>query len=275
VDMKRIVAALFVLFVAVQASAQQYQHVLINRQDDQKAVVYHATLVASAKSFSIDLKATRASLISDQDVIIEGTIHNTSSGSLPIDFHRTHIRLPEDWTASICFGTTCYAPIADSVPPQFSFSIDDSTAEFLLHITGTGNGPDSLVDYIKFVALTGDPSDTIGVLFTGVLSQNAGVNQGQASTQVQSKILSLYPSPLIDGNAIRVKVSSPKVQSFSYSISDELGRGVAFGTTHQQLIQGDNTCSIGELAGLTNGTYLLKFTFGDGSVDTRTFQIAH
>ncbi|HET9135331.1 MAG TPA: hypothetical protein VFO76_01740 [Candidatus Kapabacteria bacterium] len=273
--MKRIIAALFVLFITVQASAQQYQHALINREDSQSASVNNTPLTSDEKTIYVEFDKTRILIPESLDPTLEGVIHSRIGPGLKINFHRQHLRLPMGWSTSICFGETCYSPSRDSLSDDSPYEMTDSTAAFTLHFTvPDGNWHDSAVDYVKFVAMSGNDADTVGVILVGYRGI-LGVEQGQATSQVQSKILSLYPSPLIDGNSIRVKVSSPKVQSFSYSISDELGRSVAFGTTHQQLIQGDNTCSIGELAGLSNGTYLLKFTFGDGSVDTRTFQIAH
>lgn len=274
--MKRIITALFVLFIAVQASAQQSDHVLINRQDAQGAAVNHTPLAADdQKSFWVELESNRVFLNGLPDVTLEGIVHSRVGAGLKMNFHRTHLRMPMGWSTSVCFGATCYAPKTDSLPDEFAYEMDDSTTAFILHFgVPPGNWHDSAVDYIKFVALTGNDADTISLIFVGS-TVALGVEQGQAIQPVSSKILSLYPSPLIDGNSIRVKVSSPKEQSFTYTITDELGRGVAFGTTHQRLLQGDNTCSIGELAGLSNGTYLLKFSFGDGSIDTRTFQIAH
>jgi hypothetical protein len=131
---------------------------------------------------------------------------------------------------------------------------------------------DSIVDYVKFVASSGDPADTLGVMFVGTYAYS-GVEQGKAVGADPAKIVSIYPSPLISGNSVHAKVASPREMNFSYSIIDALGREVGFGMSHQRLLQGDNTLEISELTGLLNGSYTLKFSFGDGSMDSHLFQI--
>jgi hypothetical protein len=87
------------------------------------------------------------------------------------------------------------------------------------------------------------------------------------------KISAIYPSPLIQGASIKVKISSPKETTLSYSIYDGIGRVVALGVTRQHINLGTNTITINSLDGLANGSYSLKISFGDGSSDLQMFQV--
>ena len=277
--MKRLILSIFALFLAGGVSAQEYRTTLINRVDEQTAIVNHNPLATQDQtSFTLTLdQGNRAKVVPGKDITLNGVIKNKTAFDLQVNFRRSYTRLPQGWTSSICFGETCYSPKTDSLPPGLGYLIaqPDSTALFVLHLYVPPSGtPDSLSEYIQFFAENGNPEDTIGISFVGIL-QSLGVEQQTPPAQTQPKILALYPSPLIDGNSIKVKVNAPREMAFSYSISDELGRSVAFGSTHQRLSQGESTYQISELAGLSTGTYLLKITFGDGSVDTRSFQVAH
>ena len=133
---------------------------------------------------------------------------------------------------------------------------------------------DSVVDYIRFTALSGDPGDTVSFILKGVINMPEGVSDQQnKSLSSHPKIKAVYPSPLVSGNEIKVKISSPRENSLSYSIYDGIGRVVALGVPRQRLNLGDNTIGINSLEGLTAGSYMLKLSFGDGSSDTYFFQV--
>ena len=128
-------------------------------------------------------------------------------------------------------------------------------------------------------------AQTTGRLINRIDRQNGstpkGVLNGQDAVQdnkpkqavTNPKIVAIYPTPLVQGSSIKVKVSSPRESNLSYSIYDALGRVVALGVTRQHIGIGDNTVSISTLDGLVNGSYLLKLNFGDGSSDTHFFQV--
>ncbi len=294
--MKRLLVVCFMVCSVLPALAQlEHYPGLINRlggQEVDAAALSASSIVSQSKTDEGQQKPTGASSalslvllnsnrveLSEGDVIIiDANIFNNTSSDISLNFIRTHVRLPLQWTSSICFGVTCYSPGTDSLKPANAFNVPTGTQPADFHLNfycPKGSSPDSIVDYIKFFIQGGAPSDTVSATFVGVLPESDAVEQQKEAILGQPKIVSIYPSPLVDGSSIRVKISSPRELSFSYSIVDEVGRQVAIGTTHQHLIQGDNTCQIGELNGLANGSYQVKFTFGDGSIDTRSFQIAH
>jgi hypothetical protein len=283
--MKRIVLAITILCLGVSVygqTANVNMRELINHVDKNAEFLNLNYPPAQTQgdvgpsSFGITFDQNTTDMLPGQTVSISGHIFNKTQNDVHLKFYRWHVRLPDSWTSSICFGTNCYSPRTDSfaVDGYFSLPAGSVGGEFRLNLycpSNTGT-TDSVFDYIKFVALSGDPSDTLSSFFSGTYITE-GVDQGKAIAGDPAKIVSIYPSPLLTGNSVHAKVASPHEMNFSYSIIDALGREVGFGMSHTRLIQGDNTLEVSELTGLTNGSYTLKFSFGDGTMDSRLFQI--
>ncbi|MDP4221430.1 MAG: T9SS type A sorting domain-containing protein, partial [Bacteroidota bacterium] len=263
---------------------------LINRVDDQTGARIQHTISSSidrhpllmqnapqaAVSFNIVMHKDEISFNPGSVATMTGDITNLTNGTVRIIFNRKHLRIPDGWTSSVCFGTNCFSPATDSIPPMSAFSLDPGiTGSFVLNIycPAENTNIDSLIDYIRFSALSGDPEDTLSFTLKGILTAPSAVHNAQPKSGSHPMITSIYPSPLISGDAIKVKVSSPREGNLSYSIYDGVGRVVALGVTKQHINLGDNTISIGSLDGLANGSYLLKLTFADGSSDTHFFQV--
>lgn len=286
--MKRFATIVALLSFACVANAQLVRvepSVLVNRADAQTGAFERPAIHMNSPmnpqeaptSFSISFDATSVELVPGQTVSILGTIANTTSADVQLKFFRYHLHIPDTWTSSICFGENCYAPRVDSFSEFASYTLPAGTvnAEFRLNLycPSDYNGTDSVVDYVRFEAYGSDASDTVSGLFTGYY-QGQNSAQDIAPPADKPKITSVFPSPLLNGNSIRLRVSVPHDMGFTYSISDEVGRQVAFGTSRVHLHAGDdNICEIGELNGFTNGNYTVKFSFADGSVDSRMFQI--
>jgi len=280
--MKKIVFALL-LFMPMIASAQV--HSLINRIDDETGariqtligtdrypLLIQSTL-GNGKSFTINFPTTSVQILSGTTTPLIGTITVKTITPVQINFRRTHLYLPSGWATSVCFGSSCYATTTDSLPSGYTFTpgVDGSfTLDFDCPKTATRS--DSIIDYITLTAEDGDPSDTISFMLKGVYVPQAGVTESQ-QLNVGPKITSVYPSPLVQGSAIKVRVSSPRETNLSYTIYDGVGRVVGLGTTRQHISLGDNTISINSLDGLSSGSYMLKLNFGDGSSDTHFFQV--
>ncbi|HYM19629.1 MAG TPA: hypothetical protein VEW28_01355 [Candidatus Kapabacteria bacterium] len=281
--MKSVVLAFCVLCVACSAFAQSadYQFLQLINHIDKNSQFMNLNYPSkpagqnSPSSFSMTYDQTSINMIPGQTVIITGHLKNKTTSNIPLKFYRTHLHLPDSWTSSICFGTNCFAPRTDSFAVGSGYTLPaGGSDDFTLHLYCPNNvsTTDSVYDYIKFIAESGDPSDTLGTFFTGYFMTDA-VDQGNAATTGQPKLVSIYPSPLLMGNSIHARISSPREINFSYDIYDALGRDVGFGVSHQHLLQGDNILEVTELTGLPNGAYTLKFSFGDGSMDSRLFQI--
>ena len=290
--MKRFATFIALLCFAASTNAQVVapEHFqLINRIDAQTGASQQPTVrisnaqgvQSSNATFSIQFDSKHIKITPGTTVEIDGHITNLTQFSVPLQFFRSHLRLPNTWTASICFGATCYSPAKDSFsvesddPPYYALPAGQTGAEFRwnLYCPASYKGTDSLIDYIRFVAYGSDASDTVSTLLTGYSDMPSGVYDVSPAASAQ-RITSVFPSPLLNGNAIRLRVSVPHEMGFNYSISDELGRQVAFGTSRVHLHAGtDNICEVDELNGFTNGNYTIKFSFSDGSVDSRMFQI--
>lgn len=283
---------IILLLVPVLVSAQE--HVLINRIDDQTGVLIQKTMgemektgdrytlliqssPQSGKSFNIVMGNTVINFDPGVTTPLSGGISNLTIQPVQIIFHRTHLHLPSsDWTSSVCFGVNCFAPFVDSISPSSAYILDPANhGTFVMNFNSQDvSHVDSIVDYIRFTALSGDPGDTLSFILKAITNQqNLVLDQQPKVFLSHPKIKSVYPSPLVSGNQIKVKVTSPRENSLSYSIYDGIGRTVALGVTKQRLIIGDNTIGINSLDGLTNGSYMLKLSFGDGSSDTYFFQV--
>ncbi len=280
---------IILLLVPVLVSAQE--RLLINRLDAQtfdhiqtemkNSMGKYTLLIQSplqvGKSFRIVMGDTVTNFDPGVTTPLSGGISNLTNGPVQIIFHRTHLHLPSsDWTSSVCFGVNCFAPFVDSIPPSSAYSLDPGNhGTFVMNFNSQDNlHVDSIVDYIRFTALSGDPGDTLSFILKAITNPQDAVQDQQPKTSiVHPKIKAVYPSPLVSGNEIKVKVTSPRENSLSYSIYDGIGRVVALGVTKQRLTLGDNTIGINSLDGLSNGSYMLKLSFGDGSSDSYFFQV--
>ncbi len=282
--MKNLFVIIAVLFVAHCASAQTvtgvdaYKGTLINRIDRQENLTplngYSAQpLFETPRAITVTTNEPRVAVTPGDITYQKILIKNNTDSTLILNVYRKHLHLPMKWTSSICSPVTCYPAGRDTLP-EFVFAPGAAPVEYILNIyCPTLSFVDSIVDELVFVVKTGNINDSVHGTYVGALTPVDGVEPSK-TISIQSKILSVYPSPLIDGNSIRVKINSPREQNFTYSIMDEIGKEVAFGSTHQRLTVGENTCQIGELNGLAKGNYILKFTFADGTADTRMFQVA-
>jgi hypothetical protein len=266
---------------AQESSAQERS--LINRTDGQTGARIQTTtrsdkyplLQQSVNSFKITFPKTTIPIDSGKITELIGKIDLLGNDSVQINFHRTHLHLPDGWTTSICFGSSCYATTTDSLIGGFTFNKafnSTFTLDFLCPRGATQI--DSIIDYITLNNENGVPGDTVSFILKGIFSPQASVQDAQTKASTSSpKIKAIYPSPLVSGNEIKVKITSPGERSLSYSIYDAVGRIVALGVTRQRLNLGDNTIGIGSLEGLMTGSYMLKLSFGDGSSDTYFFQV--
>lgn len=263
---------------------------LINRVDGQNGIFIpqemgktsdrYTLLIQSpqqvGKSFKIVMRDSVINFTPGTTSAMHGDISNLTKQPVRIIFHRTHLHLlSSDWSSSVCFGINCFAPFVDSIPPSNAYSLDTATQGlFTLNFNSQDSlHIDSVVDYIRFTALSGDPGDTASFILKGIINAPEAVNDQPVTMLSHPKIKAIYPSPLVSGNQIKVKVSSPRESSLSYSIYDGIGRVVALGVPKQRLNLGDNTIGINSLDGLTAGSYMLKLSFGDGSNDTYFFQV--
>lgn len=278
--MKKLIV--FVLALAPALLNAQTGSRLVNRIDQQinSGGTWHLLRMnpQAAKSFNLTIASTIINFDPGVTAPLEGSITNLTAKSVQIIFHRTHLHLPsQDWSSSVCFGQNCFAAFVDSTPASGAYSLDPGVkGSFTMNFNSQDSLPiDSIVDYIRFTALSGDPGDTLSFILKGVLNpQHSGVQDQKTKSSISNpKIKAIYPSPLVLGDAIKVKITSPREGALSYSIYDGVGRVVALGVTRQHLNLGDNTISIASLDGLANGSYMLKLNFADGSSDTRFFQV--
>ncbi len=235
------------------------------------------TTVSESKALTLVIKGSNRGEMTAGDVInLDADIYNNTPNEVQLNFKRTHLNIPLNWTSSICFGITCYAPKTDSLKSDAAFTLPAGTEPVNFHLSlycPPGSFPDSVVDYIKFFIQDGSEADTVSSIFIGYLGGLASVGQTNELTNSQPEIISIYPSPLTNGSSVRVKINSPYETDVKYSIFDEGGREIAFGTIPNRLVRGYNICEVSKLNSLANGNYFMKFIFNDGSITKYTFQI--
>ncbi len=64
----------------------------------------------ATSTFYLDMEDTSATVELGNSYVFEGYVHNTSGTGIVVQVTRISEDLPEGWTSSICFATTCYPP---------------------------------------------------------------------------------------------------------------------------------------------------------------------
>lgn len=296
--MKRLIVILLVIIPFLQSSAQAQSVIrhTINRVDKQVssplpttdyAHNYHSekkistiqTAAAWVDYPSLEVtmgQTTKEFDARDQGIAFEGSIKNISANTVKLNFFRNQI-LPNDtvWSSTVCLNV-CYSPGTSYLEPKDYVSIPaGGSVPFLFHVytTEVTSKDESLIAHIRLDATGTFPGDTASFTFIAKSKAASAVNDDQQTSLASTKIISLYPSPLINGSAIKVILQSPRETSFTYSIFDAFGRQVAFGSPSHRLSAGSNTLEIKSLDGLASGSYMLKINFAGGGSDGRVFQV--
>jgi hypothetical protein len=226
------------------------------------------------ESFSIHFPSQVIEFKSGTIGNIKAHLVNNTDDTLHLVFRRWQSLPNESWNSSVCFGDLCYIYLVDSLPwstiPYYEF-LPHAEAEFKLAVYAPKGADDSMGAYIRIQALNTPDQDTVGFFVAAKATPQSSV--GQSDTKLNFKIQSIYPSPLVSGSALKVKLTAPENAGYSYTVFDNLGREVAFGSTRQQLLIGDNTVEISSLEGLVTGSYLLRIKFNGGGSDAIPFQV--
>ena len=282
-----------VLLVASYSSAQERN--LINRVDLQSAEqasriehrVYSRVCLDSKVAVPASAETKTFSIMLDESTVdlkkfsfgyygsIIGVITNYTTDTVRLIFNREQTRETDEvagWSTSVCFGDICHTASVSSVPPENAFKLPPSgQAEFRLNVTSLVKNDDSILVHILVSAVGSTAEDTVGLWMSAIAKDPASVSEDQATRR--SRIRAVYPSPLIIGNQINVRIDAARDLGYRYSIFDQFAREVAFGTSQRKLAAGDNTIGINSLEGLNSGSYVLKVSFSDGSTDAYPFAI--
>ncbi len=289
IDMKRFVVVLLMFLPLLKISAQVFvapDVVLVNRIDAQygnatkpfDAIVAQSPTQSTQSVSSLQVKITQTRLdFADADGGGEflGSIKNISTEIIRFNFFRKQFLPTPNWSSTICLNV-CYQPGTDSLPESSLVEIaPGEVVPFIFHVYTTDiHSTDSLIAFIKFENVGKTPPDTVSYTFIAKSNSDLStVNDKSFSSTNPSKISSIYPSPLVEGSAIKVSIQSPRETGISYSIFDAFGREVAFGSSAHKLSAGFNTLEIKSLDGLASGSYVLRINFVGGGSDARTFQV--
>lgn len=255
--------------VATTPTTPNYFHTLLDNRD-QKPMIGTEPL---SIHFETQRKEFDPSIPADGD--IKAHLVNNTDSALRLVFRRWQTLPTDQWLSSVCFGDLCYISFVDSLPwsdnyPYFELPAKGETI-FKLAVNAPAGSTDSLIAYIRFDILNTPEVDSVGYYLVAVAKEQNSI--GSTSIDSRFSIRSIFPSPLVNGNSIKVKLMSPAHTGYSYTIYDNLGREVAFGSTRQQLNFGENTIEINELDGLVNGSYLLRIKSSNGASDAIPFQV--
>ncbi|HEY6171553.1 MAG TPA: T9SS type A sorting domain-containing protein [Candidatus Kapabacteria bacterium] len=205
---------------------------------------------------------------------IKAHLVNNTDDTLHLVFRRWQT-LPNGWNSSVCFGDLCYLYFVDSLPwgglEYYEFP-PRAEAEFKLAVSAPDGASDSMAAYIQIQAINTNNEDSVG-FFLAAKAHVPLAAVGTSDPKPNFNIQSVYPSPLVSGSSLKVKLTAPDNAGYSYTIFDNLGREVAFGSTRQQLMVGENTVEISSLDGLLTGSYLLRIKFNGGGSDAIPFQV--
>jgi len=225
-------------------------------------------------SFSIEIETQDTVFNGGAVCNMKAHLTNNTDSTLHLVFHRWQTLPNSSWFSSVCFGDACYISFVDSLPwgsnDHYDF-LPFTECEFKLAIYAPADARDSMDAYIRIQAINTKADDTVGFFLAARAEPLSSV--GNQNTQSSFKIQSIYPSPLVSGSSIKVKLTAPESAGYSYTIFDNLGREVAFGSTRHQLMIGENTVEISSLDGLLTGSYLLRIKFNGGGSDAIPFQV--
>lgn len=297
--MKTILSFLLLAIFAMASTAQEVRIInRVDKQSDQRwkhevsssvtaaGAIDNSTFVLFDKernlqtptgltgAYSITFNEQNIEFTSGTSGNIKGHLVNHTDSTLRLVFHRWQSLPNDEWNSSVCFGDACYIYFVDSLPwgniEYYEFPAK-AEAEFKLTVYAPDGANDSMTAYIQIQAINTTSDDSIG-FFLGAKAiplESVGTSQIRPNFKIQS----IYPSPLVSGSSIKVKLTSPQSAGYSYAIFDNLGREVAFGSTRHQLMIGENTVEISSLDGLLTGSYLLRIKFNGGGSDAIPFQV--
>ncbi len=183
-------------------------------------------------------------------------VKNISGAPLTVDV----IRVMDDtstpgWTSSFCFYF-CQMPTIDSF--RYTMPKNDSV-NMAVHLIITAN-PDSGTVIMK-IKNASDPSEFYIQRFHGVSEFGAGVNESGKSTQV-----SIYPSPVISGNALSMNLANIKSTDILFVLYDVYGSVIK---TIGDLKEGNNNLSLNLAAGI----YSYSLLSGNTRVNSGKFSV--
>lgn len=205
---------------------------------------------------------------------IKAHLVNHTDSTLKLVFRRWQTLPNDSWFTNVCFGDLCYIHFVDSLPwgsiEYYEFP-GNSEAEFKLLINAPEDANDSMSAYIRIQAINTTDEDSVGFFLSAKAMPQSSV--GTSNVKTTFKIQSVYPSPLVSGSSLKVKLTAPENAGYSYAIFDNLGREAAFGLSSHELMTGENTVEITSLDGLVTGSYLLRVKFNGGGTDAIPFQV--
>lgn len=226
------------------------------------------------QSFSINFTSQVIEFEGGTNGNIKAHLVNNTDDTLHLVFRRWQTLPSDTWNSSVCFGDLCYIYFVDSLPwgniQHYEF-LPKAEAEFKLTVYAPEGAYDSMSAYIRIQAINTTNQDSVGFFLVAKARPLESV--GASNTKRNFDIQSVYPSPLVSGSSLKVKLTSPENAGYSYTVFDNLGREVAFGSTRHQLMIGENTIEISSLDGLVTGSYLLRIKFNGGGSDAIPFQV--
>ena len=112
---------------------------------------------AQTLPFSVTLDTAPLNANSEDDYPFIGSLTNTSSDSLRIQFDRVQI-VPRGWSSSVCFGQSCYAPSVSQASDVFA---PGESRQLIVHqYPTTSDVPDTMTIYLRISTPDLNEADT-------------------------------------------------------------------------------------------------------------------
>jgi hypothetical protein len=179
-----------------------------------------------AQSFTVTPGDTVKSAQLGSEVVFDVGIKNAAGRVLTLAFLRTLNALPAAWQSALCLGTTCYAPVLDSIAltPEFGCTplrSGDSTI-FSLHVTPQTNpGTGTVRVTIKDVQ---NPGDCATMSF--ITHATATDVPAESAQPLWHALLQNYPNPFNPATTIGFNLCSQGSKWVRLGVYDLLGREV-------------------------------------------------
>jgi hypothetical protein len=202
----------------------------------------------------------------DIEVIVhETTLTDTIGSEMIFDFEvvnisnlgqivlvvRTINDLPPNWTSSLCFGESCFAPFVDSVATDSTLSPED-TLIASLHVTAYMNEGTANVQIQ--VGTFHNPNDKTTIDFTAIVQPTSVENEGEQPNEYF--LAQNYPNPFNPSTKISYGIQEAGVVNLKvYNI---LGSEVVT-LVNEHKPAGNYEVSFGEVE-LASGIYIYRLT---------------
>jgi hypothetical protein len=155
--MKSLLVSIFLTAGLIVATASYSQSLTTQARETVHLEKRTAQLLSPALSLRVTIDTDKMDVSDGKDHTFNGTITNTADTALYLFFRRYQV-VPNGWTSSVCFGSSCYANTVDSMGQVFGAR---QSQKLIIHaVPALEEKPDSCTIFLTLGSASGNPADT-------------------------------------------------------------------------------------------------------------------